>query len=152
MRFIGIFLLALTIHACLAPAKARHGSPADLPWIDTARSLLGSKYRYGGASPRGFDCSGLTHYVFDKHNINLPRTSSEQYRIGKKISRLEARPGDLVFFIDKGRINHVAIVSQIKRGDLYMIHSTTSAGVIEENMNESSYWSRRYKAIRRVHQ
>lgn len=137
------------MHACLItqPSKLKH-SKSDAV-VDTARSLIGSKYRYGGNSLRGFDCSGLTSFVFDKHQIALPRQSSDQYRFGRKISRMDARPGDLVFFTQRGRVNHVAIVGSVVRGDLTLIHSTSSRGVIEESLDGSAYWSKRYKGIRR---
>lgn len=72
-------------------------------------SLRGVRYRYGGTTPRGFDCSGFTKYVYRKSGVNLPRRASIQARYAKRISRSRARAGDLVFFRSGGRVYHVGI-------------------------------------------
>lgn len=78
--------------------------------LSRGSSLKGVPYRYGGTTPRGFDCSGFTSYVYRKAGVKLPRTSSAQRRYAKKVSRANARPGDLVFFHNSsGRVYHVGI-------------------------------------------
>ncbi len=78
--------------------------------IKEAAKLKGTPYRYGGTSPRGFDCSGYTGYVYKKAGKALPRTSRSQYSATKHVSRAAARPGDLVFFkSSSGRVYHVGI-------------------------------------------
>lgn len=72
-------------------------------------SLRGVPYRYGGSTPRGFDCSGFTSYVYRKVGVKLPRRASLQARYAKKISRSKAKRGDLVFFRSGGRVYHVGI-------------------------------------------
>jgi cell wall-associated NlpC family hydrolase len=74
-----------------------------------AAKLKGTPYRYGGTSPRGFDCSGYTGYVYKKAGKKLPRTSRQQYSATKHISRKSAQPGDLVFFRNSGGVYHVGI-------------------------------------------
>jgi len=74
-----------------------------------AAKLKGVPYRYGGTTPRGFDCSGYTGYVYKKAGKTLPRTSRAQYSATKHISRTTAKPGDLVFFKSGGRVYHVGI-------------------------------------------
>lgn len=64
--------------------------------VQTAKSLTGSRYRYGGTTPSGFDCSGFTGYVYKKHGKNLPRTAEQQRRAATRVSN--PQPGDLVFF------------------------------------------------------
>ena len=64
----------------------------------TGNSLKGVPYRYGGTTPRGFDCSGFTSYVFRKVGVSLPHSATGQMRKAKRISRSSARKGDLVFF------------------------------------------------------
>jgi peptidoglycan DL-endopeptidase CwlO len=64
-------------------------------------------YVWGGASPRGFDCSGLVQYCYGKIGIYLPHSSAMQYNYGRHVSRSELRPGDLVFFWNP--IHHVGI-------------------------------------------
>lgn len=75
----------------------------------TGNSLKGVPYRYGGSTPRGFDCSGFTSYVYRKVGVKLPRRASLQARYAKKISRSKAKRGDLVFFRSGGRVYHVGI-------------------------------------------
>lgn len=73
-------------------------------------SLVGVPYVYGGSTPRGFDCSGFTSYLYKKAGVQIPRTASAQRRHAKRISRKYARPGDLVFFHNSsGRVYHVGI-------------------------------------------
>ena len=78
--------------------------------ITIAKSLVGSPYKSGGSSPSGFDCSGFTYYVHKKAGKTIPRTSHGQYRASKHVSRDNAKPGDLVFFVSKsGYVYHVGI-------------------------------------------
>jgi len=74
-----------------------------------AARLRGAPYRYGGTTPRGFDCSGYTGYVYRKAGKKLPRTSRQQYSATRHISRAAAKPGDLIFFKSGGRVYHVGI-------------------------------------------
>ncbi|WP_350227729.1 C40 family peptidase [Paraoerskovia sediminicola] len=66
--------------------------------VDQAAKHVGTKYRYGGTTPSGFDCSGFTKYVYKKSGVKtLPRTSSAQRHAGKRISKKHAKPGDLIW-------------------------------------------------------
>lgn len=68
------------------------------------------QYRYGGANPRtGFDCSGMTKWLYGRQGVYLPHSSAAQYKAMRHISRKAARPGDLAFFVRSGRIYHVAL-------------------------------------------
>jgi cell wall-associated NlpC family hydrolase len=77
--------------------------------IAIAMRYLGVPYVYGGASPRGFDCSGLTQYVFAQLGISLARSANGQYQTVPRIARSAARPGDLVFYLSGGSAYHVGI-------------------------------------------
>jgi peptidoglycan DL-endopeptidase CwlO len=77
--------------------------------LSIAARYVGTPYRYGGTTPRGFDCSGYTKYVFSKLGISLPRTANAQMGATTRIKRSQARPGDLVFFVSAGRAYHVGI-------------------------------------------
>lgn len=80
--------------------------------IALANNYRGVPYILGGTSPRGFDCSGYTQYVFRKLGVNLPRVADAQYHATTRIPRSKAKSGDLVFFHDrKGYVYHVAIYS-----------------------------------------
>lgn len=75
----------------------------------TGNSLKGVPYRRGGSTPRGFDCSGFTRYVYKKVGVSLPHSATAQMRKVRRISRGQARPGDLVFFRSGSRAYHVGI-------------------------------------------
>lgn len=66
--------------------------------VSIAKNYIGVPYVWGGTSPKGFDCSGFTQYVYRKAGVYLPRTSSQQGRTGTKVSKSELRAGDLVLF------------------------------------------------------
>jgi hypothetical protein len=113
----------------------------------TALSLRGKPYRSGGADPKGFDCSGLVRYVFAQHGVPLPRTVSDQYRIGREVAGTELAPGDLVFFSTTSpAASHVGIVVG---GDSF-VHAPTSSGVVRVDRLRAAYWSSRYIGARRL--
>ncbi|NMC63016.1 MAG: C40 family peptidase, partial [SAR324 cluster bacterium] len=113
----------------------------------TAYNYLKTAYQMGGSSPRGFDCSGFTRFIFAKHGIELPRSSVEQAQRGKAINKEELRTGDLVFFSTFRRgISHVGIF--IANG-LFIHSAGRGKGVSLDNML-AGYWQQRYRAARRV--
>lgn len=117
--------------------------------IDLAYAWLGVPYRYGGNSPRGTDCSGLTCYAFENGaGIKLPRSSSDQADYSRKISERKLAPGDLIFFVNKpggNRINHVGIYV----GEGKMIHASSSQGVTITSLDDK-YWRARLCRFGRV--
>lgn len=98
--------------------------------IPTAERYLGTPYRYGGTSPAtGFDCSGFVQYVFARNNVNLPRTSRQQAKVGEPMPRdwRKLAPGDLMMFAEPGEpISHVAIYA----GHHRIIHASSSGGSV----------------------
>ena len=82
-------------------------SSARTTLLNHGKKFIGTPYVWGGASPKGFDCSGLVHYLYQKQGVSIPRNSREQF------SRLPVasnpQPGDLVFFRRNGTINHVGL-------------------------------------------
>lgn len=115
--------------------------------LKTALSYKGVKYRFGGATPTGFDCSGFVMYVFNKHGIKLPRTADIQFTVGKPIkNKKELKPGDLVFFetYEKGA-SHVGIY----QGNDKFVHASSSRGVTLSGLSEE-YYAKRYLGARRV--
>ncbi len=112
--------------------------------ISTASQNLGTKYTYGGISPKeGFDCSGLVYYAAKSNQITLPRSSRTLAEAGPHINWKSAEPGDLIFFGEGKKVNHVGIIERKKSNELWVIHSTSSRGVISEDVLKSSYWSKR---------
>ncbi|MFK7922398.1 MAG: C40 family peptidase [Bacteroidia bacterium] len=120
--------------------------------VNKAQSYIGTPYKYGGATKRGMDCSGLVCTSYQAINKDLPRTAAQLSESGTKIRRNDLRPGDLVFFNAKGKgpkINHVGLVVSVRGKDVRFIHSTTSRGVREDLLNEG-YWSTRFRKAVRV--
>ncbi|UOB18719.1 C40 family peptidase [Abyssalbus ytuae] len=131
--------------------KAKHNKNTS-KIIQTALSYNGTKYRYGGTTKKGMDCSGLIYTSFTTHNVSLPRTSSMMSTQGKKIQIREAREGDLLFFRTnkkKKGINHVGLIVATNGDDIKFIHATTSRGVIVSSIKEG-YWNYAFVEARRV--
>ncbi len=117
----------------------------------TAKKLLGTPYRYGGTDRNGFDCSGFTVFTFGQNGIQIPRTASDQYRKGRVVQKIsEARRGDLVFFQLNSKIDHVGMVTRANRRELWIIHSTSSKGVMHQDVLASTYWRPRLKGVKDI--
>ena len=119
--------------------------------IDYAKTFQGTRYKFGGTTDAGMDCSGLVYTAFQKENITLPRISRDMATKGILISFKDIEEGDLVFFKTSSRntINHVGLVVEAKRGEVKFIHSTTRAGVIISSLDED-YWKKAFVEVRRV--
>jgi len=112
--------------------------------VDHALSLQGVRYVFGGTSRSGFDCSGYTQYVFKGSGVSLPRTASEQYRVGSSVSRAQLKSGDLVFFSTYASgASHVGIYLG---GGSFV--SASNSGVSISNL-DSGYYASRYIGARR---
>ncbi|MDG4953714.1 NlpC/P60 family protein [Actinobacillus equuli] len=108
----------------------------------------GTRYRLGGNSKAGIDCSGFMQVTFrDLFGIDLPRTTSEQAKEGTRIDRDELRTGDLVFFKTGRGPNGKHVGVYVKNGQF--LHASTKGGVIYSDMN-SPYWSRTFWQARRL--
>jgi cell wall-associated NlpC family hydrolase len=118
--------------------------------VANARQELGKPYKYGATGPSAFDCSGLVFSVYRQVGLILPRSSRDQSKVGKSIPLTKASPGDLLFFSDKGKVNHVGIVVDNTKEGLLMIHASTSKGVVIESIHDSFYWAKRLRRVRTV--
>ena len=120
--------------------------------INYAKSFNGTRYKFGGTTRSGMDCSGLVYVSYKKENITLPRISRDMAKKGRRISLSKTNKGDLLFFkTNKNRnvINHVGLVISIKQGKILFIHATTSAGVIISSLEER-YWKKAFVEVRKV--
>lgn len=120
--------------------------------INTAKSYIGTPYRYGGTSGNGIDCSGLMLRCFEKANYKLPRTAKDQSKFGKKVGQKRIKPGDVVFFKfrKKGkRWYHSGLVTSVDGNQPRFIHASTSRGVVESNLMDD-YYRKNIKGFRRV--
>ncbi|SFT82154.1 Cell wall-associated hydrolase, NlpC family [Selenomonas sp. GACV-9] len=126
--------LAPNNNPILAPGKVK-----DI--IKTAKSYIGVPYKFGGTTPKAFDCSGYLQYVFAQNGIAIPRTADEQYKLGRRTtSSRQLVPGDLVFFTTyEPGASHCGIY--LGNGDF--IHASSSKGVRIDSLS-SDYWQPRY--------
>ncbi|MFD1002910.1 C40 family peptidase [Ohtaekwangia kribbensis] len=122
--------------------------------INTARTFIGTPYKYGGTTRSGMDCSGLLINSFRAIDVSLPRSSEDQSKIGKEIKKMnDIEPGDLVFFATgkkKRKVTHVGLVTDVKSKDnVKFIHASSSLGVVETNIF-SDYYIKRFRGARRI--
>lgn len=165
IRLFIVSIIFIGLYSCKSSKKSSSSSkkhttttssskinPAAEKVIKTARSYDGTKYKYGGNTKSGMDCSGLMCESFKSVDVMLPRTSSAQSSYGKRIYVGEIQPGDLIFFAtgnDKKKINHVGLVTEIsKEKDIQFIHATLKRGVCEDWLSNPYYKPRYIKAIR----
>lgn len=112
--------------------EAEGQAPADAggqQFLEAASQYLGTPYVWGGATPSGFDCSGLIQYVAREHlGVTLPRVSRDQARVGVEVSLDEAQPGDLIAFPARGlEVGHIGIVAgRDESGQVQMLHAPRS--------------------------
>lgn len=146
---LGLICFSFLISSCSSTGRMTQPAPADRgiesPIVSTAKNYLGSRYRFGAAGPRQFDCSGFVYYVHQQHNINPGRTTSDQSQSGTRIRPNQAVPGDLLFFGKGRKMQHVGIVVSNNGSSLQMIHASSSRGVIIEDVYASPYWSGRLR-------
>jgi cell wall-associated NlpC family hydrolase len=154
MASIGILTISCAPLRPLAPdsttsSKTSQDITGISEWDKVLSPWLGTPYVYGGNTKRGTDCSGFTSSVYmEKQGISIPRTSSEQFKIGKSISVDNAIVGDLVFFGKVGNVKNVNHVG-IYVGKGKFMHASTSQGVTVTSLSDN-YWKPLYLGTRRL--
>ena len=160
-RLLCSLFLLLALCACGSSASGTRNSrsssysKASSPTeqiIQYAVSFEGTRYRFGGTSKAGMDCSGLVYVSFKEADLELPRVSRDMAKQGRSVPLTKAQPGDLLFFSTskKGRgINHVGLIVEREGGDIQFIHSTTSRGVIISSLDEK-YWKNAFVQARKM--
>ena len=134
-----------------APISVSPSSKAN-DIINTALTYSGVRYKYGGTTSKGMDCSGLLYVSFKKHDVAIPRVSNEMANEGKRIRVNQVEKGDLLFFktTRKGKkINHVGLVVTVKNDEIKFIHASTSRGVIVSSLREG-YWNYAFVKATRI--
>jgi cell wall-associated NlpC family hydrolase len=121
------------------------------------KQFLGTPYKYGGCSPKGFDCSGFVYYIFKNNGVDIPRSSFEMGAIKPEVPLIDCEKGDIILFrgtnVNNPQIGHAAVVISEKGEELTFMHSssnTKKGGVIISKFNESVYYTRRFVKIVRV--
>lgn len=137
----------------LATAARPSGNAAVAGIVNTAMAAMGTPYRWGGAGPEGFDCSGLIQYAYAQHGVELPRRSTDQALAGSEVGRELAQllPGDILTFASDpgGEVAHVGLYL----GDGKFIHSANGGvqvGVLSPDDPAGFWWFARWVGARRV--
>ena len=159
---VAALAVGATLLCTAAPARAQQGSPgadeivvrgpvAGTDVIREARRHLGVPYRWGGATPRAFDCSGFVQYVFGAYGIALPRTAREQAGVGIAPFPGDLQPGDLLFFYGGRGAQHIALYV----GGDTIIHASSTGGRVRldrlsGSRKKPTWFRRRLIAVRRV--
>ena len=125
----------MCVHDCSASAE-----PAFAP--SGSHAVSSASVVYGGASPHGFDCSGLVQYVYRKLGVRLPHYTASQFRLGRRVSRRGLRPGDLVFM---NGVQHVGVYA----GGNRFIHAPRSGDVVKLS-RLTGWYASAYVGARRI--
>lgn len=120
--------------------------------LDHGQELLGLRYRTSGIAKWPLDCSGFVSYICSLEGIKTPRSSGALSVYTDRIT--DPKPGDLLFFKGRNRgasrVGHVAMVISNEGGDIKMMHSSNSRGIVIESLNNSAYFSSRYLGAGRL--
>jgi cell wall-associated NlpC family hydrolase len=120
--------------------------------VDYAMSLMGTPYRFGGKSTKGFDCSGFVYHVFKENGFNIERSSRAQSTQGTDINTDEVQPGDLLFFTgtkpEIRKVGHVGIVISEPGEPVQFVHSSSNGGVKVSELE--GYYSTRFMWAKRM--
>lgn len=117
--------------------------------VRTALSYRGTRYRRGGVSAKGFDCSGFVKFVYSTEGVTLPHSSRSLYKYGVPVQKSELQPGDILFFSNTYRrgISHVGLYI----GEGKFIHASTRRGGVRVDDLEAWYYRRHYTGARRIY-
>jgi cell wall-associated NlpC family hydrolase len=124
--------------------------------INYARTFIGTKYVWGGSTPKGFDCSGFIRYIYKNYNIDIPRTTSEYPQLfAQSVLLKDAKIGDLIVFTGTNptirKPGHAGIISEINNNSVKFVHSSSSKkhfGVTETSYYNSGYPKRFLTIVR----
>jgi cell wall-associated NlpC family hydrolase len=149
-RVLVFAIVALAVAGCrsLPPGTAPPGQSAAVPPADpgtalagAAERLVGAPYRFGGASPEGFDCSGLVLYTHGRMGLSVPRTAAEQQRAARPVQLRELAPGDVVFFrIGGATVDHVGVYV----GGGRFVHAPRSGRPVISDALDDPFYERRF--------
>ena len=137
--------MSCAISVCLLSLSATPALAADA--VDLAARLIGRPYVWGAEGPGSFDCSGLTHYVYGRAGVELPRLAIDQSRVGETVRRLQR--GDLLFFATDQRRTLVTHVGIYEGGGM-MIDASQRHGRVRRDDLDEQFWAERFMFARRI--
>lgn len=128
------------------PALNTRGDATAAQASTVAASMVGKPYRYGGSTPKGFDCSGLVYFSFQRAGMNVPRSTEAQRQRSRKVASTHLSRGDLVFFNQAGKYSaHVGIYL----GDNRFVHAPSSGKRVRLDLLSDPYWQKHFVDARR---
>jgi cell wall-associated NlpC family hydrolase len=142
-------LLRFRLAACATTGAVPQPEKRSIPdrAASNAAKMVGKPYRYGGASPAGFDCSGLVTFSFRQAGVSVPHNTSQQRRVSKHVKVSDLRRGDLLFFDQEGKKNsHVGIYL----GDRRFVHAPSSGKHVRSDTLDNPYWKKHLSEARRL--
>lgn len=161
LKFSSSIITLLFITACQnpnTPSISAANSPTmnEQEMINYARTFIGTKYVWGGSTPKGFDCSGFIRYIYKNYSIDIPRTTSEYPQLfAQSVLLKDAKIGDLIVFTGTNptirKPGHAGIISEIKNNSVKFVHSSSSKkhfGVTETSYYNSGYPKRFLTIVR----
>ncbi len=147
-RILFLIIITSILNVACSSKKNKPNSSASKVYLleKSYKKYKGVRYRYGGTTSLGFDCSGFVQRVYSEaFHKKLPRTTKAMMKTGKKINQKNLKPGDLVFFRPSRKYYHVGIYI----GNDIFIHASTSKGVTKSSL-KNSYWQKKYITARRI--
>lgn len=138
-----LVLVLISIGAC----STKNVTPVNSGrWVQWYKNWQGTPYQYGGTGKSGIDCSALVKNAYRSiYGLQLPRTTKEQRRVGRKVSKRALQVGDLLFFKPAGTPNHVGVYIGSNR----FIHASSSKGVTIATLSDE-YWLPKLVEARRA--
>jgi cell wall-associated NlpC family hydrolase len=153
LKAVQIAGLTFALAACATAPGSRPAPDGPAPGVAPAarivydaEAMLGQPYRYGGAAPGGFDCSGLVVYATVGAGIRLPRTAQEQMHAGAPIARHALRAGDLVFMHLARKDLHVGIAIDNER----FVHAPAAGGYVRIDSLAAPPYAHAFLTARRI--
>lgn len=139
LRNIALIVVLMALVACgsqpPAASRSQLHSPGDRA-VAIALDQVGAPYRYGGSSPKGFDCSGLVQYSYLAAGVNVPRTTGQLWSAARAVDGNDVRPGDLLFFSIEGKMSHVGLYV----GDGRFVHAPQSGRSVSVASLDSPFY------------
>ena len=140
-------LLSLFLIGCAFTPSNEQKTALSSKAADTALTMIGKPYRYGGHTPNGFDCSGLVYYSYKSAGIEVPRDTRGQRNYGASVSSKSLKKGDLLFFNLQGkRFSHVAVYL----GDQTFVHAPSTGKMVRTDSLTDPFWRKYFVGARRL--